>query len=202
MTSSLKTIIYALICFSVLVTSIIFATYFSVFNGEISTDSNDWANLGSYIGGLTTPVLSFCALIALLFSIYVQKIEFQALSSSQDKQVKLAEASHDSTLINNHKQTLLRFLEQFITSHQIKIQHYQLVIQEQRTKQLSNSPFYDVNQGQSAYNATNESLQYIDLATSMSLELTMQKFSTIGELNQFFAEKAKELKTDSVAVEK
>ncbi|MDN3617169.1 hypothetical protein [Vibrio gallaecicus] len=70
MTKSIKTIIYSLICFAVLVTSIRFATYFSVFNGGLSTDSSDWANLGSYIGGLTTPVLSFCALIALLFSIY------------------------------------------------------------------------------------------------------------------------------------
>lgn len=189
-----KIIIYTSVTLAVVAIGSVLAIYFSVFNGELSSNSSEWANLGSYVGGLTTPVLSFCALVALLASLRVQQIEFSALSESQGTQLEIATQSHRSTLINNHKQTLLRFLEQFITSHQIMIQQNQLVIQEQRQKQLQKSPFYSPSQGQEAYSKIDESISYIRLATALSFELTLKEFSSIDGLNSFFASKITELK--------
>ncbi|MEZ9298444.1 hypothetical protein AB4393_18525 [Vibrio splendidus] len=191
-----KAIIYVSVTFAVVAMVCVLAVYFYMFNGNLSANSSDWANFGSYVGGLTTPVLSFCALVALLASLRVQQIEFNSLSESQAIQLEVATQSHEATLINNHKQTLLRFLEQFITSHQIMIQQNQLIIQEQRQKQSQESPFYSPNQGQDAYSKINESIGYIRLATTLSFELTLQEFNSVDLLNSFFASKVTELKLD------
>lgn len=191
-----KVIIYVSVTLAVVAMISVLAMYFYIFNGGLSSNSTDWANFGSYVGGLTTPVLSFCALVALLASLRIQQIEFNSLSESQATQLEVATHAHESTLINNHKQTLLRFLEQFITSHQIIIQQHQLVIQEERQKKLQNSLFYSPSQGQEAYSKIDESMGYIHLATTLSFELALEEFTTVDSLNSFFASKVNELEVN------
>ena len=198
----IKVIIYVSVPLAIVAMLSVLTVYFSMFNGELSSNSTEWANFGAYIGGVITPILSFFALLALLASLHVQQKEFNSLSESQATQLDVAIESHKSALVNNHKQTLLRFLEQFITSHQIKIQQNQLVIQDTRQKQQQKTPILSPGRGQEAYAEIEDSLNYIKLATSLSFELTLQGFESVDSLNSFFASKVSELKLDMQAAEK
>lgn len=50
----------------------VLAPYFFVFNGDLSTDSEKWADFGSYVGGLAGPVLAVVSLLAFLITIRQQ----------------------------------------------------------------------------------------------------------------------------------
>ena len=66
------------------------AMFFSNFNGEVSNSQQDWGAFGSYISG-TVGVLAAClAVVWLMISVHLQKVELQhlksELASSADEQ--------------------------------------------------------------------------------------------------------------------
>ncbi|MBF4258640.1 hypothetical protein EAY27_02850 [Vibrio anguillarum] len=72
--------------------------YRKVFDGTLSTSSNDWGALGSFIGGVFSPVIAFATLIAVVVTIRLQrtmletqKEEFQRLYKLQGKSLDLTE---------------------------------------------------------------------------------------------------------------
>ena len=56
--------------------------YLDTFPGSFSKKHSDWGNFGSYFNGVITPVISAFSLIAVLFTVYMQK----KLLVSQQKQ--------------------------------------------------------------------------------------------------------------------
>ncbi|MGE0822681.1 MAG: hypothetical protein AB7G75_06145 [Candidatus Binatia bacterium] len=59
------------------------ATYLLVFHGSVSTDAARWGAFGDYVGGLSTALLSFLSLLALLYTIHVQSIELRKATEAQ-----------------------------------------------------------------------------------------------------------------------
>lgn len=47
--------------------------YRTMFGGDLSPLSSDWAAFGSYFGGVLGPLISFCTLLAVLKTIYLQR---------------------------------------------------------------------------------------------------------------------------------
>lgn len=47
--------------------------YRQIFNGDFSTESGDWSDFGSYVGGLLGPFVSFVTLLAVLKTVYLQR---------------------------------------------------------------------------------------------------------------------------------
>ncbi|MFA0347250.1 hypothetical protein AB4486_09800 [Vibrio sp. 10N.222.55.C6] len=60
---------------SILIGSIYIAVhyYLQTFPGGFSQEHSDWGNFGSYFNGVITPLISAFSLIAVLFTIYMQK---------------------------------------------------------------------------------------------------------------------------------
>lgn len=56
------------------------------FDKSISSSGSDWANFGSYIGGVASPVLSFLSIILLVYTIHQQS---EANSHTNDETIKL-----------------------------------------------------------------------------------------------------------------
>ncbi|VVQ17323.1 hypothetical protein PS914_05996 [Pseudomonas fluorescens] len=76
--------------------AILIAFFFAVylyrlkFGGSLSSNSSDWSNFGSYIGGVFGPLVSFVTLLAVLKTVYLQRelldIQRDEFKSMQDLQ--------------------------------------------------------------------------------------------------------------------
>jgi len=58
--------------FAITIIIITFILYFTNFNGKFSERQDDWGQFGSFIGGMLGPVLSFFALMTLVFTVILQ----------------------------------------------------------------------------------------------------------------------------------
>lgn len=63
--------IYLLV--SILITLVPLIIYFSVFNNELSSNSSDWSNFGSYLGGVVSAFLTFLTILLLIRSFDFQQ---------------------------------------------------------------------------------------------------------------------------------
>lgn len=67
--------------------------YFSYFHNDISTQHATWGDFGGFFGGTLSPLLAFLALIALLFTLWVQSRE---LIATRDLLARATEAQENS----------------------------------------------------------------------------------------------------------
>ncbi|ALO34507.1 hypothetical protein CMT41_07095 [Colwellia sp. MT41] len=87
--------------------------FFSNFNGEVSNSQQDWGAFGSYISG-TIGVLAAClAVVWLMISVHLQKVELQhlksELASSADEQKKQTYISALTALISSSRQAITEY---------------------------------------------------------------------------------------------
>jgi len=92
---------------------------------DVSISVSDWGALGDFLGGILNPVVAFSAFLVLILSVRLQKTEFANLRSIQEEshvnqlyQASLSEEQLKQTIIDSHKQTLLRLIEQQINAQQ------------------------------------------------------------------------------------
>ncbi|VAW73737.1 hypothetical protein MNBD_GAMMA14-2378 [hydrothermal vent metagenome] len=62
---------------AVLSISLVLLLYSQYFDGDITSDNEKWGTFGDFIGGTLNPILSFLALIALLYTIHIQSKELK-----------------------------------------------------------------------------------------------------------------------------
>lgn len=63
--------------------------YISIFSTEISESQEVWGQFGDYFGGILNPILSFCAFLALLFTLHEQR------QSSKDNEARHEEQTRE-----------------------------------------------------------------------------------------------------------
>ncbi|MDX2469378.1 MAG: hypothetical protein QNL04_02245 [SAR324 cluster bacterium] len=83
----------------------------------LSTNTNTWGVFGDYIGGVMNPILSFFALIALLETIRIQRIELEATREElkQNRQVAKDQLTHFQQIEERESiETYIRLNEQKI----------------------------------------------------------------------------------------
>ena len=76
-----------------------FLTYFTQFHGAFASESSSWGEFGSYVGGVSAPLLAFASLIALLYTIHIQGAE---LRRSAQAAVRTAELQRLAGLLALH----------------------------------------------------------------------------------------------------
>lgn len=98
-----------------------FLLYREQFDGSFSATSTKWSEFGSYIGGVLGPVVSFCTLLAVVRTVYLQrelldtqKSEFRELSKQQRSQLTLAKEEMESARTASYKEVQLRLVEMLI----------------------------------------------------------------------------------------
>ena len=166
-----------------------FFLYRSQFDGGFSTVSGRWSEFGSYIGGVLGPVVSFCTLIAVVRTVYlqrellaVQKSEFSELSSQQQGQLALAREEMESARTASYKEVQLRLVEMLIdrTRRQAEI------IQTHIRMHLDNTPIFRPGEYLNNLSKKHESLveQEGQLQLVM-VELSVKDFLSIDEVRDF-----------------
>lgn len=116
---------FLLVC--IVFVSAIFASYYywTMFGSQLSPNSSDWSAFGSYFGGVFGPLISFCTLLAVLKTVYLQRElldvqanEFLKLEShqklalsKQEEQLALAKAELDISKAQAYLATQLELLE-------------------------------------------------------------------------------------------
>ncbi|PKG40541.1 hypothetical protein [Psychromonas sp. Urea-02u-13] len=81
----------------------VYYLFLSHFNGAVSNEQGDWGAIGSFVGGTLGPVYAFLALLALLYTIYLQleelrltREELQATKEELKRSATAQEASQES----------------------------------------------------------------------------------------------------------
>ncbi|MUK91660.1 hypothetical protein GNP80_04280 [Aliivibrio fischeri] len=67
--------LYCIAFILVILPLIFWAIFFHQYN--LSYDTNQWANFGSFIGGTVTPILTMISVIAIIFTIYYQRKQLE-----------------------------------------------------------------------------------------------------------------------------
>lgn len=80
---------------SLIVLLIPFILYFSVFNSHLSLDAQDWANFGSFIGGIVSSFFSFLSFLMVLIIFYETKKE-KNLDEVEDRVFKYIDLMNSS----------------------------------------------------------------------------------------------------------
>lgn len=117
-----------LILFIVLSLIVSVLAYRSVFDGSLSELSGDWGALGSFFGGVFSPIIAFATLIAIIITIHLQKqllntqskeftklydLQTQTLAT-QKSELDLAKIQALEQADNEHKKLYLGLIEQQI----------------------------------------------------------------------------------------
>ena len=116
--------------------SAFFASYYywETFGSQRSSNSSDWSAFGSYFGGVFGPLISFCTLLAVLKTVYLQrelldeqKDEFRAMNSMQSKsiaaqleQLNLAKVESLQSEVQSYQTSQINLIELFI-ERQVRI---------------------------------------------------------------------------------
>ncbi|MHC8361756.1 putative phage abortive infection protein [Pseudomonas sp. LS2P72] len=91
-----------ILAFATGVVGMVFAFYFTEFNGEFSSQNADWGTFGDFIGGTLNPILSFLGLIALLLTIVLQSKELESTRKELERSA-LAQEKSESALSEQSK---------------------------------------------------------------------------------------------------
>src|ERR1700722_7822167 len=93
-------IIFALLGLAVLASTIGSYLWLGGFALTLSHQSAEWANFGTYVGGMAGPPLSFLALIALVWTVRLQSrlLGMEARKQRADQQLRWLEAIYAEML--------------------------------------------------------------------------------------------------------
>ena len=99
---------------------IVLGLYISYFkNLSVTNDSATWGTFGDYLGGTLNPIISFLALIGLLYTIHQQAQEMQATheelkQAAEQQRQQVEQQSHQSEIFNlqQFESTFFSLLEQ------------------------------------------------------------------------------------------
>lgn len=181
----------------------IFASYYywTMFGSQLSSNSADWSAFGSYFGGVFGPLISFCTLLAVLKTVYLQrelldaqKDEFRAINNlqseslmAQSEQLNLAKAESRQTEIQSYQTSQINLIEMFI-EHQRRIaesleEHIAStkdarISHEQKMAALENLRARKIK----ANNAANSLL-------ILAFEISVTQFSDTGKIKMLLAER-------------
>lgn len=181
----------------------IFASYYywTMFGSQLSSNSADWSAFGSYFGGVFGPLISFCTLLAVLKTVYLQrelldaqKDEFRAINNlqseslaAQSEQLNLAKTESRQTEIQSYQTSQINLIEMFI-EHQRRIaesleEHITStkdarISHEQKMAALKNLQARKIK----ANNAANSLL-------ILAFEISVTQFSDTGKIKILLAER-------------
>lgn len=77
------------------------------FYGPLSNKPDDWAAFGSYVGGVTAPVLAFASLVAVLYTVHAQWAEHRRSTHVTLRAAELQRLAGLITLHDHYQKHLL-----------------------------------------------------------------------------------------------
>lgn len=161
------------------------------FDGGLSTESGEWSNFGSYMGGIFGPVVSLATLVAVLKTVYMQREmldaqqnEFSVLAAKQDEQLRLAKSESDRARVQSYQAGVLNILASF-TSEFRQDSNEQLALAEKARS--SGAPILEGVFTASNYEKkSNASRQKVAELTLLALNLSIKEFSSVQEVQASF----------------
>ena len=128
--------VWSLLAIATLVGCIVFYYYNNYFSGPITSNHEKWGQFGDFIGGVLNPLIAFCALIALIIAVILQRSELrdakdqfanQATDNVFFQMLKLHNDIVDSLYAEgkpNGKSTVYRGRETFVFFHDELIAYF------------------------------------------------------------------------------
>jgi len=198
----LEFVLYSSIALLVIGLMVSIYYYKETFSGGISNVSADWSALGSFIGGVFAPAVSFVTLVAIIITIRLQKkflenqfVEFSRLYDLQvhtfEKQVSQldsAKDAHEYEKINSYKQTILSVIDQQIDVHQKIIDRCTSSSEYLIEKKLSHTQIDLGNKLEEVLERKEEYEQRLNYLVNLSISIAVSKYKTVSEVDRAFAE--------------
>ncbi|MBC3345389.1 hypothetical protein HU811_01915 [Pseudomonas sp. SWRI196] len=179
----------------------VFAIYFYRlrFGGGLSSNSSDWSNFGSYIGGVFGPLVSFVTLLAVLKTVYLQRElldtqrdEFSAMQAlqrdtfhSQQKQLKQAAEATSQDQYHRVLEHLLGMVDRHSASYGNIVNRVSQGLETLANWKFEGRPVSDehfiiLRNKNIRHNKTLESLALL------SVDLSLNDFGTMAEMREHY----------------
>lgn len=107
---NLLTLLVGFLLFGLFAATVVFLSYFNMFNGGLSVKQADWGVFGDFIGGTLNPIFAFLSFIALLMTLLIQNKEL-VISSEELKKSTDALAQQSRALdLQNFERTFFELI--------------------------------------------------------------------------------------------
>ncbi|WP_162094797.1 hypothetical protein [Pseudomonas chlororaphis] len=197
--------------FILIVLAVAIFAYRYKFGGDLSGNSSDWSNFGSYIGGVFGPLISFVTLLAVLRTVYLQRElldtqrdEFQSMQVlqrdtflSQQEQLRLAAEAAEKDQYNRTLDHLLSMVDRHVSLYEGIVDRATQGVQTLASWAFDGKP---VKQEQIIMlaNKNDRHKKTLDSLACLSIDLSMTKFNSIPEMREYYrAEMYKILESES-----
>ncbi|WP_152031569.1 hypothetical protein [Pseudomonas putida] len=180
----------ALIVLPVVVAAIAsFVLYRDQFGGGFSDVSAKWSEFGGYIGGVLGPIVSFCTLLAVVRTVYlqrelieVQKVEYKNLSAQQDAQIALAKEEMQTARTTSYRELQLRLVEMLIEQSRQEA----FIIQSEISRHSKNPSIFQMGDYLANLSERNNQLAEEERQLrSVMVKLSVNEFGSLDEVKNF-----------------
>ncbi|PAA14434.1 hypothetical protein [Pseudomonas fragi] len=197
---------FLLVC--IVFVSALLASYFywTMFGSQLSSVSSDWSAFGSYFGGVFGPLISFCTLLAVLKTVYLQrelldaqKNEFNSLNklqgdtlTAQRDQLDLAKSDSNKSELRAYKTSQINLLEMFI-EHRLRV----VEGVEKQIAEVNSATSLTIDSRRTKLSSLNGELTKANDAANglliLAFNMSITQFENIAGVNQVLSEKLPEL---------
>jgi uncharacterized membrane protein len=85
---------------------VLFCIQFSGPEFELARDVSEWGQVGDYFGGMLNPAIAFAALLAVVYAVYLQRVELSRMKAALDEQNFETRFFNALTLFNQSLQSV------------------------------------------------------------------------------------------------
>ncbi|WP_417663024.1 hypothetical protein [Pseudomonas sp.] len=175
--------------------------YTRTFSGALSSESNNWSNLGGFFGGVFSPVISFVTLVAIVITIRLQRTMLQMQSDefiriyevqdkvlkSQESQFSHALASSESDKVASYKQIILSVIAQQIGLYQTIIDRSIQSSNYLLEKKIQHSKLDIDTDIENALKRKEESENILSKLSGLSLTIAVTNYRAVSDLDREFS---------------
>ncbi|WP_460371624.1 hypothetical protein ACOYXF_08810 [Pseudomonas sp. Tul1A2] len=183
----------------VVVLAVAIFAYRYKFGGDLSANSSDWSNFGSYIGGVFGPLISFVTLLAVLRTVFLQRElletqrdEFQEMQLlqrdtflSQKEQLRLVAETAEKDQYNRTLDHLLSMVDRHVSLYEGIVDRTTQGVQTLANWAFEGKP---VKQEQLLMlaNKNDRHKKTLDSLACLSIDLSLTQFSSIPEMREYY----------------
>lgn len=109
--SSLKLFLFFIAALGLVAFGVALAFYFSVFSGSMPAKHDVWGAFGDFLGGTLNPILSFLALIALLYTIHIQVKELRIANEELKESRQVFQAQEETSRRAAEENTFFKLMD-------------------------------------------------------------------------------------------
>lgn len=193
---------FLLVCIVFL--SAFFASYYywETFGSQRSSNSSDWSAFGSYFGGVFGPLISFCTLLAVLKTVYLQRelldaqrLEFERMGELQRETLDGSADDAKKLQVSAARDTAVKVIDQHISIYERNFDRHHKNASEFTESLQKRAPLADDDEFfNSLILHRGVSRKVVDKLCQLSVTLAVYEFESVDDVRHALAAGLEEIR--------